>query len=150
MGCSIHFHTEVKINGTWHHHAEARIQRNYPVFAKMANVRNAGNIIIPLSLPKGIPPDATDLTKFQYKAWEADAHSPSWLNPTEITELHRWIETFGQNEFWKDEFLPSPKQWIDNNFPTFNGYHLHEELLNNEYYKNTGLEDVRYIFWFDN
>lgn len=39
MGCDIHLHQEVKINGEWHHYRLAEMPRNYEVFEKMAGVR---------------------------------------------------------------------------------------------------------------
>ena len=64
MGCDLHLHTEVKINGKLHHYGSHRPHRNYDLFAKMANVRNYDEEIEPISLPKGLPEDITELTKY--------------------------------------------------------------------------------------
>jgi len=43
MGCDIHWHSEVKVDGVWHHHSNPRISRDYWLFALLAGVRNYGN-----------------------------------------------------------------------------------------------------------
>lgn len=60
MGCDIHLHTEVKINGVWHHMGAPSVPRNYRLFAKMAGVRG---IETPIAEPRGLPGDATLLTR---------------------------------------------------------------------------------------
>ena len=140
MGCDIHFHSEVKINGTWHHHSSSRLKRNYYLFAKMANVRN--NIPIrPISLPKGWPDDVTYLTKLESEQYGVDGHSHSWLNAREIVELHKFIsdhpEYFG--EFWDHHHLPY-----------FMGNHFNDFVEYPEDWEKYGVEDVRYVFFFDN
>jgi hypothetical protein len=138
MGCDIHFHSEVKIKGKWYHYAKLSIGRNYNLFAKMAGVRNEGRDIIPISKNRGIPKDATFLTKYDYKLWEVDAHSANWLNAKEIVELENWWHKNSPKDVWfEDEF----------------GY-----LFGNSWggiirYPNDtkeGVEDIRFIFWFDN
>ena len=146
MGCDIHFHSEVKIGGKWHHHSEHSIRRNYALFAKMAGVRNYDDSIIPISKPKGIPQDATDLTKLHVKRWEGDGHSHSWLNAEEITELHDWIRERKNGSVFGDDGWRFEHQ----NFPYFMGNHLSGFHKYPEDYKGTGVEDVRYIFFFDN
>jgi len=151
MGCDIHFHSEVKRNGTWHHHSEANIRRNYAVFAKMAGVRNrpgANTPIVPISKPKGLPEDATELTKLHSEKYGVDGHSHSWLNSKEISELHKWIlcednpiEWFGDDGPWR---------WEHENMPYFMGNHLNGFVDYPEDWKDSGIEDVRYVFFFDN
>jgi hypothetical protein len=139
MGCDIHLHTEVKINGQWHHYSTPDIDRTYALFAKMANVRNCHREIEPISEPKGLPDDMTFLTRFDRNNWEGDAHSDSWLNIHEIKQLYEWLETNKQMEWFKhyDQF----------------GYcfgNLWTTLLEYPDDMAEGLEDVRFIFWFDN
>jgi len=92
MGCDIHAHAEVRINGKWEHYSDLHIKRNYELFARMANVRNHGDVE-PISEPRGIPEDATFLTKFDFARWGIDAHSASWLSGVEIECLGDWIKT---------------------------------------------------------
>lgn len=150
MGCDIHLHSEVKRNGKWRHHSEAKIERNYALFAKMANVRNwagANPQIVPISQPKGLPEDVTELTKLHSEKCGIDGHSHSWLNAREISELHKWL---------RDESIP--KEWFGedawrfecDNFPYFMGNHLNGFIDYPEDWEGYGVEDVRYVFFFDN
>ena len=135
MGCDIHLHTEVKINGTWHHYSCPDVD----LFAKMANVRN-NRSIEPISLPRGIPEDATFLTKFVCDVYGVDGHSHSWLNAEEIFILYQ-------------EFGPMPDAcfnlafgyFFGNDWDTFWKYRNGNSNIIPE-----GVEDVRFIFWFDN
>ena len=49
MGCDIHAHLEIKIDGKWLYYSPVNINRNYNVFAKTAGVRNYTGKIIPIS-----------------------------------------------------------------------------------------------------
>lgn len=88
MGCDIHVHTEVLINGTWEHLGHPRIDRWYALFGKMAGVRDKSQT--PLAHLRGIPDDATTLTKIDFARWGGDAHSASYLENEEIVLLSRW------------------------------------------------------------
>ena len=78
MGCDIHVHFEIKLNGKWEHYSNPSIDRNYELFAKMADVRNDyENPIIPISFPKGLPKDLSVVTKFEVDHWGSDGHSHS-------------------------------------------------------------------------
>src|ERR1035438_5267987 len=105
MGCDIHLHTEVKINGTWEHHSVAHIDRNYELFSKMADCGRDGECA-PLAPNRGIPADATSLTKFDCKIWSGCGHSHSWLNATEIFELCEWANA---------KFLSTRLNWENEN-----------------------------------
>lgn len=140
MGCDIHFHSEVKIKGKWHHHAEKHVQRNYALFAKMANVRNNGRIR-PISEPKGIPKNATLLTKMHIKQYGTDGHSHSWLSAREIVELYQFIRG-NENDF--------EHMWLYDNMPYFMGNHFDGFETDKEYWEKFGVEDVRFVFFFDN
>lgn len=145
MGCDIHLHIEVKIDGQWHHYGHPAIERSYRLFEKMAGVRgDAAKALIP---PRGIPSDATFLTTFNYELWEGDAHTPSWLGVREIMELEDWLNTD----------LGGLKSHNDLEYDI-----LHTYLFGNSFsglIKFPGdyatglkqkLEDARFVFWFDN
>lgn len=147
MGCDIHVHTEVKINGTWHHYGEPRVQPNHRLFAKMGDVRNDGDIV-PLSKNRGVPDDASELTKFCSYEWGADGHSHSFLNSSEIEELLEFCkkEGFGESdkaaEFWFESqfgyFFEGPWQGF------------YQYVAGSASGTPSGVEDVRFVFWFDN
>jgi len=144
MSCDIRLHSEVKINGVWRHHSEAKIRSNYPLFAKMANVRNDFGIE-PISEPKGLPDDATDLTVLHSEVFFSSGHSHSWLSAMEIAELHHFIEKYdGLNERW---FTPN---FLHENFPYFMGNRFCSFVNFPEDWEGYGVEDVRYVFFFDN
>lgn len=146
MGCDIHLHTEVKIGGVWHHYSAPNVDRNYAVFTKMANVRNHNHEmeIVPLSDGRGIPFDASMVTWIDCRHDQEDWHSHSWLSKTEIIQLCEWIEDVLKlhGNRW---------QWYQENFGTFFGTYWRYMKTNEEC---DGIppevEDVRWVFWFDN
>lgn len=146
MGCDIHLHTEVKINDKWHHYGAPNVRRNYALFAKMAGVRN-GNGIEPIAEPRGIPTDATELTQYDCAHWNGDGHSHSYLTAPEIAELSEWAQS-DEQEFSFDR--PSKVLFWESD--TF-GYLFGNDWSGFTKYpkdRPEGLEDVRFIFWFDN
>lgn len=68
--------------------------RNYNLFAMLANVRNGrgfagcktGEGFNPISMPKGIPEDASAEYKKMAKEWDGDGHSHSYLTLKELLE----------------------------------------------------------------
>lgn len=140
MGCDIHLHTEVKIDGVWHHHGAPDIPRNYTLFDKMAGVRKREGDIVSLKPHAGIPRDATGLTKIYFAKEKPDAHDVGWFDEQQIIELTVWWE-----------------KWYKEHNTTENCTNLYIEsqvdyLFRNAWYKQTqnGVEDIRFIFWFDN
>lgn len=138
MGCDIHLHTEVKIGGKWRHYSAPNFQRNYKYFAKMANVRNYDEIE-PISEPKGLPFDITEVTKFDADKWGSDAHSASWLGAEELVELEEFVLEDRKGDPWFEN-----KTWGYLFGNTWGGFAKYPED------RPEGLEDVRFVFWFDN
>lgn len=135
MGCDIHLHQEVKINGGWHHYRERNVPRSYKLFALMANVRNNGDIE-PVSEAKGLPENITFLTSFRYEQYKSDWHHASWLDPIEIREV---ITRFFEEDVWQAE------DWFGYLFSnSWRGFIDYRSDMPDE------LEDVRWVFWFDN
>lgn len=135
MGCDVHIHSEVKINGRWHHYDQPNCDRDYALFEKMAGVRgDAENAIAP---PRGVPGDATDMTRFDCAHWGLDGHSHSWLSAEEIAQLADWYAA----EYPEHRF-PKWERWLFGNpYSSFMKYP--DDRVD-------GVEDVRFIFWFDN
>lgn len=148
MGCDIHVHTEVKINGVWHHYGCPYVQRIYNLFARMANVRNyedGPSRIKPLSEPRGLPEDATVLTKWDSEHWGADGHSHSWLGAEEIAQ----VAAFADERGWKKTHNGYEGFWESDMF----GYLFGNDWSGFMKYpdeRREGLEDIRWVFWFDN
>jgi len=68
--------------------------RNYSVFAMLANVRNGsgfagcdtGNGYLPISMPKGLPEDVSEGTRSEYEDWGESCHTHSWLTVQELLD----------------------------------------------------------------
>ncbi|NOY60290.1 MAG: hypothetical protein GXO75_15375 [Calditrichaeota bacterium] len=140
MRCDIHAFFEIKLNGKWHTYSQPRLERNYQLFAKMANVRNDYDIE-PISEPRGLPEDISEVVKFEAKDWRTDGHSYSWLNADEIAEVIEFHKSlFPREKFWEPEYY----QW---GFLCGNGWgHFNE--YRNDYPEE--IEDIHLVFWFDN
>lgn len=147
MGCDIHLHIEIKLEGVWQHYGCPQIPRIYHLFGKMAGVRD--HTVDPITEKKGLPPDITLVTHADYfgstdpKAKETrdNWHSESWLNKSEIEQLSKWLdEEMGGIQYERD---------LEHNI-------LHSYLFGNAFwgdseFKPRGIvEDVRFVFWFDN
>jgi hypothetical protein len=138
MGCDIHLHIEVKIGDQWHHYGTPSIGRDYNLFEKMAGVRGAVDAAI--SPPKGLPKDCTFLTWLDHKMMKVDAHSASWLGPEEIDALEEWREK-------------SPQRSIGLEYDVLHTYLFGNSFTGWKHWpeENTRrIQDVRFVFWFDN
>jgi hypothetical protein len=146
MGCDIHLHTEVKIGGTWHHYSHPSVEKSRELFVKMAGGKDEHDDpdIVPISEPRGLPDDISVITRIDHAhCGEGYTQAESWLSSAEIVQLFEWIEGgMGIRDRWK---------WCQENFGLcFGGYwryiHTDEE--------HSGIppevEDVRFVFWFDN
>ncbi len=139
MVCDIHLHIEVKIDGQWEHYAAPSVTRHYACFSKMAGVRNADNDIVPISEPKGMPDGVSNITAFSCEHWDGDGHSHSWLDAKEISEFSKWFDETAQSCFY------SMENWLST-YLEGNGMDLIEYPDENPEY----IEDIRFVFWFDN
>lgn len=128
--------------------------RSYSIFAFLADVRNYDRCT-PIKQPAGFPKDASREVKREYKKWEGDAHSASYLTARELSEFD-YDQTFWNRRITRQE---APNY--------FNGAALAEEgegvvltyrenlgaffFTHLEELKSIGeLDDVRIVFWFDN
>ena len=144
MGCDIHLHVEVKHKEKgWLHYSHPRIERWYELFAKMADVRNEDRKIDPISKPRGLPSDVSEITRLSYDWEEADAHSMSWLGREEIAQLNVFIHEHHTNQ---------RRSWED--FDTRCGYLFGNSLAFDPRRRGSSypewVEDCRVVFWFDN
>lgn len=136
MGCDVHIHAEIKVGGKWLHYDQPDCNRDYALFEKMAGVR--GEVENAIAAPRGIPKNATATTKFDAKHWDSDGHSHSWLGSKEIAELAEWHEKHGAKGLFDRKW----DQWLfGNSYSGFTKYPLD---------RPKGVQDVRFIFWFDN
>jgi hypothetical protein len=142
MGCDIHLHTEVKIGGQWHHYSAPEIDRDYTLFGKMAGVRGGGDPIAP---PRGLPADVSAVTALDATYWDADGHHHSWLGAAEIWELEEWLRKLMDGDPKRpDGWEMCREHWgylFGNPFGSFHEFPRE---------RREGIEDVRFVFWFDN
>jgi hypothetical protein len=127
MGCDIHVHVEVKIKGEWHHYNQPNIRRSYDLYGRMAGVRGD---LEPIAKPRGIPKDATWMTKFDFERMRDDAHTASWLSGAEVEKLE--VEGLLDSQ-------------TDHGYIFGNGFNIKKYP---EDYPD-GVEDARMVFWFD-
>jgi hypothetical protein len=145
MGCDIHLHIEVKIDGQWEHWSAPNVPRCYPLFNKLAGVRGYDTDETPISKPRGLPDEITRVTRTAYD-WEVgDAHDTSWINRDEIASLEEWVR------------IELKKTWNSNKWLDLEAHMLHSYCCGNGFggighYSNSypeSITDVRFIFWFD-
>lgn len=139
MGCDIHFYVERRESGAWvtcdiweeedgslHVPYEKSFyhDRNYDLFAILANVRNGygfagiktGGGFNPIAEPRGVPDDACAEYKATVERWEGDGHSHSWFTVDELlcydwtqTALHEGV--VGPQEWAHWKLSGSPRSW---------------------------------------
>lgn len=142
MGCDIHLFIEVKTENGWELYSSPNIQRNYDLFAKLAGVRNYGDIV-PISDPKGLPEDVSFLVRKEREDFGTDGHSDSWIGIEEIKILEEWIRGYQPH---RDIYK----------FISLEHSILHSYLYGSPF-SCAGAEDgprwvkdARFVFWFDN
>jgi len=84
MGCDIHAMIEKKGERWWINAGDPEIDRNYMLFAVLANVRNDGDIPY-ISEPKGVPDDCCPEFQAWCESWSGDGHSYTYVT---LSELH--------------------------------------------------------------
>lgn len=145
MGCDIHLYAEVKIAGAWLLYTQPRMIRCYALFEKMAGVR--GDVANAIAPPRGLPGDCSRMTRWAAEYDEAYAHSHSWLDAREIAELCTW----GRKKLTPSRDRQALGYW-DFEFET--GAYLFgnswEGFTRCPNDRPKMLQDIRWIFWFDN
>lgn len=133
MGCDIHIYAEVKIGSTWHHYGEVECDRDYELFEKIAGVR--GDVSESIAEPRGVPQDATFMTRVHETREGEDAHTKTWLGADEIAAVAKWDKerAFARRP-WKGYLF-------GNLFESFREYP-------SDYPPE--VEDLRFVIWFDN
>lgn len=143
MGCDIHMHIEVQIDGAWEHYANPSVSRNYNLFAKMAKVRWDESDGEPIAANRGVPDDMSKITRLDYQNEGSDAHSATWFGIVEIMQLENWLKKQDWGVLKNDLEYGILKTYLFGN--SFSGLVRYPEDI-----RIKGLEDVRFVFWFDN
>lgn len=96
-------------------------------------------MLIPISEPKGLPNDMSFETLFFFEYEKGDAKSCSWLDQHEIKILAGWVDTQGYNQNFNEIFgFLFGNSWANFSNPEYREQYPPE------------LEDIRFVFWFDN
>lgn len=201
MGCDIHMYTEVKRSirekEVWVNVDDFRINpyydgkdnserqfehqdlygdRNYGLFTLLAGVRDYSEKTIPVSDPKGLPENMSDITREESERWDGDGHTHSWLtlaelksfqaknpsitrsgliNQRQVAELesgifpNTWCQGTNQEGYIR-------KEWVE---PSTTLVPLIEKItermkdvfwIYNDDYDKSIEEKIRIVFWFDN
>lgn len=151
MGCDIHIHSEIKLAGTWHHYSLPEPARNYELFALMAGVRADDGSPDPICMPRGLPNDITTPTRLAAKWIGPDGHTHSWFGPEEIVALHNGCKEHDikLRHAWNfGNPLPDYKLSTAFGYLFGNTWVTWAEGEREDY--PPGIEDIRWVFWFDN
>lgn len=117
----------MKINGVWLYAGGISVRRDYLLFGLLADVRNDdGAVECITESNREIPENASDFVNEIYERGEPDYHSASYLTWDELLEAKKIYEKEAQQDF--PESIMSLKNVLDLPF----------------------VEDVRFVFWFDN
>ena len=112
---------------------EADGERIYALFGALAGARGA---IAPLYEPRGLPNDVSPEVLEEYRLFEGDAHTPSWLN----TEEFRRCLDLTITVLSKEEDEENVKTWLQ----------AYEKIYEYMKYCDDEGEPSRMVFWFDN
>lgn len=140
MGCDIRLYIEVLTENGWELYSHPSIRQDYELFAKMAGVRNDGEIE-PISPPKGLPHGISYIVRKSAESWGMDGHSHSWLGSDEIRQLREWNDSGRDDE----EVHQSQKELHHHILHCYcEGGYFDDDIENREPW----IKDTRFVFWF--
>lgn len=196
MGCDIHLFTERKrsinneqkwvnadnwkLNPYYEENNEdgenkyelnsAYSHRNYALFSILADVRNDSENK-PISEPKGLPEDISEVVKAESDKWDSDGHSHSYFTMKELYDYYeqnnivkfsglvdengvKEIEAGKMPNWWCKGSTQENlvwKEWKQENYVLKNFIEALEKHFESDYYrKEEDSEKYRIVFWFDN
>lgn len=135
MSRDIHFHIEVKINGKWEHHSQPRIPQVGPLFVYLLDACRS---------QRGLPVDRSYMTEFcaRYEQKQINAHNHGFIESDGIKELEVFIRDLIRAGYFKCSLRSD----------IMSEGHVLGYLFGNSWsdFKDVeGVEDVRFLFWFD-
>jgi len=133
MGCDIHPHMELKINGKWFYVGEVAHGRNYNLFGHLSGVRGDDDKYFDTEYDGVyLPRDVSNDVSKEYEGWEGDAHT---LTIVTFNGLIGFIEEREADLLdGLQKRHSSPHAWLK----------LMRKLI------KFGVEDTRLIIWYDN
>jgi hypothetical protein len=159
MGCDIHLYVERRTDSGWEHvpdhsddwrdTANWYSTRNYNLFAILADVRNGhgfagiktGDGFIPIDYPRGLPADVSTKVDAECVEWGIDGHSHSHLTIAEILAFDWDQSTTLATPVGGDVRRPYYRCASDDWWGT---------VMRAARLSKGSLDDVRFVFWFDN
>lgn len=139
MATSIHGYAEIKIKGSWHVYSKLRIDDSYEVFHRIGGINPRDYSEEPISPLKGLPEDISAVAKFDREWLGEDGHSETWFNAEEIARLELWITN---KKYFGTDYVSDCFGYLFGNY--WRSFFEHPED------RKVGLEDIRFVFWFDN
>jgi hypothetical protein len=183
MGADIHLWVEKQACGSWEFANTYRIDptgaeswvewdepysdRNYWLFALLADVRNAATQFKPILPVRGVPADLSEIGKRIVEQWDGDGHSHSWASSNELL-LHPWHDLLtihgfvkaDEADLWRTHRRP-PVNWSQQPYSSYTeplswtdtkaslcGSFVDEFLPTLPSYGHP--EETRVVFFFDN
>lgn len=159
MGCDIHITAERKTDSGYEPVDNVEFSegtapfnwRSYGLYGFLADVRNYSECP-PISSCRGLPDDISPYVENEYRAWDLDAHSPSWLSTAELIafdydkrfEDRRVSKQIGTN-LWSGASTAERRGGGVVSYRDFLGLQFFSDLAT---LKECGAE--RIVFWFDN
>lgn len=133
MGTDIHLHTEIKVDGVWHHYSHPRLHRDGDLF----------DFLRKLAPDRGLPDDASFTTRFDYKQQEDDYYNESYLVGAEIQKLDDWLAERDQKRphLPGASFHPEIDYLFGNSWGGFTRWRTEFP---------EAIEEIRFVFWYDN
>ena len=133
MATDIWIHVEHRSRNKYVYDFEADGERIYALFGALAGTRGT---IDPIYDPRGLPDYVSPEVLEEYRLFEGDAHTPSWLTTIEFRKcLDLTIKVLSKKE---DE----------NNVKTW--FQPYEKIYEYMKYCESEGESSRIVFWFDN
>lgn len=130
MGRDVHVHLEVKVEGKWRHYSTSDPDRVYWAFELLQADR---------AHPRGLPRDATFVTKFRTRLWGGDGHSHDYVTKDELDELARRFELATKDH---GSYYKTLDDWLR--------LHVFDSCVYMPEDWPPGVQDVRLVYWFDN
>ena len=167
MGCDIHMYVEYRpksqVGRNWlcgdiFHtidplrvpslkHMDLHGERNYDLFAVLADVRNYDNVEY-IEDPRGIPNDCTEYVALEYERWDIDAHSASWFTLRELIEFK--VEHDPRDRFGRDILKPLIDKLKKRADELDLIWDFEWGRENTAKVALERAENIRIVFWFDN
>ncbi len=138
MGTDIHVAFEAKIDDAWHFIGSPGVRRNYTFFAHLAGVR--GEEGEGIAANRGIPEDASPVTRLLAPPQEYPFHGHSWATLEEVHEALKGAAL----EIGLSGFKPLKPEEL------FNWFYFAGEFAPFLNGAPCGINQIRMIFWFDN